>query len=78
MGTIKESISCVAKKVGGYENFWIILFLVLDIIMILGVFGLEFMIKVFDNMCYYNYSSDYINNCVQTGIKPLNLSLQGI
>jgi hypothetical protein len=29
-------------------------------------------------MCYYNYSSDYINNCVQTGIKPLNLSLQGI
>lgn len=56
-------IESMARLVKGYDNLISILLMILSLIMIIGVLRYQFLIKTFDNMCFYEYSKDYICSC---------------
>jgi hypothetical protein len=62
-------IEDLAKIVKGYDNLISILLMILSMIMIIGVLRYQFLIKTFDNMCFYEYSKDYICSCSKFALK---------
>lgn len=62
-------IEDLAKIVKGYDNLISILLIILSMIMIIAVLRYQFLIKTFDNMCFYEYSKDYICSCSKYVLK---------
>ncbi len=62
-------IEDLAKIVKGYDNLISIFLIILSMIMIIAVLRYQFLIKTFDNMCFYEYSKDYICSCSKYVLK---------
>ena len=61
--TIKELLTSITKKLGGWENVVIIGMSIVIVILVIVYFRLDFLTKTFDNMCTYQYPSDYVCSC---------------
>jgi len=57
-------INYLSRKVGGIENLLLILLILLFGILLGVYYRLDFMINVFDKMCFYEYPTDYICSCL--------------
>jgi len=67
-----KAIDSVAKKVGGIENLIIYFLLALIIILIAVFLRLNFLVNLFQEMCFYEYPSDYICSCIRNTGNSLN------
>jgi len=64
----------ISKKVGGNENLMMILLGILIIILLVVIFRLNYLIDVFQNMCFFEYKADYICSCVGKSTNLLKLA----
>ena len=64
----------ISEKVGGIENLMIIMLVVLIVILSTVHFRLDFLIGVFQNMCFYEYPTDYICSCSSKFGQSIDLS----
>ena len=66
-------INSLSKKIGGIENLMIIMLSLLMIILVAVYFRLDFLINIFQKMCFYDYPTNYICSCVGKFGNSINL-----